>query len=431
MVRAAGSDKAPVPVSEAAASPTLLGALAGKAVEFTAPDMDGGVAVFGLKMLLSDGQEGGLIYPAAMGYDHAIFIVNGEAYTCGGNDYGQCGRVTEAGSRTTLNLGKVPGLTDIVAAEAGHQTSYFLTRAGAVYSCGQNDNGRLGRDDTPDGSSDEPNLGQIPGLPPITAVIAGFYHLILIDEDKNVWTCGDNYYGQLARDVASGSNAETNLAKVAALSNIVSAAAGEEYSAFVTEGGEAYTCGGNDYGQLGRSAPGGSGNSPNLGQVAALSNIVSVAAGQRHAIFIDGDGDVWDCGDNSDGQLGRVVESGNESTPNLGKVAALSHVKAAACGPRHSVFLIEDGTVQTCGYNYAGQLGRVTPNGSEDEPNLGPVPSLSGIGAVAAGENYSAFSGAGAVYDCGQNYNGELGRVTPNGNTSTSNLGPIDFDLAA
>ena len=59
-------------------------------------------------------------------------------------------------------------------------------------------------------------------------------------------------------------------------------------------------------------------------------------------------------GDNAFGQLGNGTSSSN---PNPTPVCVASNVVAVAAGVYHSLFVTTDGTLWAMGYNYYGQLG--------------------------------------------------------------------------
>lgn len=106
--------------------------------------------------------------------------------------------------------------------------------------------------------------------------------------------------------------------------------------------------------------------------------VVHIAAGGMHSFAIDSRGDVWGWGTNLRGQIGiHTGEKGYEeviknpqrvSTMCKGNpILAGSHVVDIVCGEFHSMFLLDDGRVFTCGAYDSGQLG------------LGPGPTLASV----------------------------------------------------
>ncbi|XP_062902909.1 probable E3 ubiquitin-protein ligase HERC4 [Mobula hypostoma] len=83
-------------------------------------------------------------------------------------------------------------------------------------------------------------------------------------------------------------------------------------------------------------------------------------------------------------------------------------VKEVSCGAKHSVFLLTDGTVYTCGQNESGQLGRKT-----DQSALDQIDSLTTITIVnvACGKDHTLALGEnGSVFAWGAGSYGQLGR---------------------
>jgi len=83
--------------------------------------------------------------------------------------------------------------------------------------------------------------------------------------------------------------------------NVIAMAAGDNHSLFVTVDGKLWAMGNNDYGQLGdgtyttRNTP---------VRVNEAANVIVVAAGGQHSLFVTADGKLWAMGRNNYGQLG-------------------------------------------------------------------------------------------------------------------------------
>ena len=192
--------------------------------------------------------------------------------------------------------------------------------------------------------------------------------------------------------------------QVPGLSGITDIAAGADHCLALSEGGDVYGWGANDYGQLGDGWLANH-NTPLL--IDGLSGITAVGAGSFHSLAAGADGSLFAFGDNWAGQIG------NEETPAYAlwpvQVDGLESVAAAAGGGAHSL-AVENGSLFAWGDNGYGQLGFGT-NESSCQP--AQVPGLSGVATAAAGTGHSLAVGAdGSLWAFGQNSYGQLGDGT-------------------
>jgi len=82
-----------------------------------------------------------------------------------------------------------------------------------------------------------------------------------------------------------------------------------------------------------------------------LSDVVAIAAGERHSLALTDSGDLYAWGENGDGQLG----TGNTTDSNV-PVLILSGVSSIGAGYRHSLAVKTDATAWAWGKNAGGQL---------------------------------------------------------------------------
>ncbi|AYV81438.1 MAG: chromosome condensation regulator [Harvfovirus sp.] len=83
-------------------------------------------------------------------------------------------------------------------------------------------------------------------------------------------------------------------------------------------------------------------------------SIKQIACGSAHTLILLTNGTLLTCGDNSSGQLG----SGPGSHRNfLRKVDTIARITQIACGYHHSFIKLEDGSIMSSGGNTSGQLG--------------------------------------------------------------------------
>lgn len=195
---------------------------------------------------------------------------------------------------------------------------------------------------------------------------------------------------------------------------VIQAVATTASSYFLRDDCSVWSCGYNAYGQLGRVVGNGTNAYRNLSAIGSLpTNIVQVAAQGNQAHFLTSDGDVWNCGENTYGELGLAKSAGNPTSSNLTRCTSISNVKQVACGNGFTYFLKKDGTLWSCGKNDKGQLGRAGASGSQGSGNLAKV-NLTGVEKVVCGEDFAYFlvgsPGNYQVYNCGNNDQMQRGR---------------------
>ena len=270
----------------------------------------------------------------------------------------------------------------------------------------------------------------------IKKVVASAANTAAVDDEGNLYTAGDNLRGQLARTLDFYVDEDSVLTKVSTSAKTIDVALGVDHIVVLDENGEVWTAGCNQYGALGIDE--------NAGkywygtQIETLRKVTvgdgsvkirAVAAGQYHTILIDENGGVWTAGYNSDGQLGRS-ENVNSGTPNtvFKKAEGLDNVKivGASGGTAHTVLLDESGNVWTSGSNGYGELGRETNGMSSSVFGKADLQGATAAKFIAAGGTTIVIDTDGKVRTSGINGHGQLGRDTGSESSDSKLLAVTD-----
>ncbi|XP_022919461.1 probable E3 ubiquitin-protein ligase HERC4 isoform X2 [Onthophagus taurus] len=188
---------------------------------------------------------------------------------------------------------------------------------------------------------------------------------------------------------------------------VVEVACGPHHTLFLTKEGKVYSCGNNDYGQLGHDQPR---KRPRPVSLLDAHRIKKVACGMSHSLALNEWGQVFAWGSNSDGQLGLQLNVDNQSTPKIIKTLTTRHIIQIACGANHNIALASNGEIFSWGSNTYGQLGVGTKTQLESTPIM--IGSLSGvpISFIACGFYHTfVLSKSGGVFGWGKNTTGQLG----------------------
>ncbi|PIN18662.1 putative protein, contains RCC1 domain [Handroanthus impetiginosus] len=200
--------------------------------------------------------------------------------------------------------------------------------------------------------------------------------------------------------------------------NLKEIACGGAHTLFLTENGDVYGTGLNDYGQLGIS------DSQNYTmepvRVSSIpKDIIKIAAGYHHSAAITVDGELYIWGNNTNGQLG-LGKKAEKIVPHPCKVECLDgfSIKMAALGFEHSMAVTDKGETLSWGGGESGRLGHghessflgFQKSSSEYTPRL--IKGLEGVKvkSVSAGMLHSAcISENGNVYFFGERDLGKWG----------------------
>ncbi|MBQ1947070.1 MAG: hypothetical protein II359_00460 [Clostridia bacterium] len=136
---------------------------------------------------------------AASGSYSMALTADGKVYAWGAGASGQLGNGTTMNSSypSLVTLDGTTPLSDIVEISAGYSSAYARTASGTVYAWGNNASGQLGNATTT--NSIYPTLMQTANgtATGITAISAGYAHVLLKTQNGGVLAAGENARGQL------------------------------------------------------------------------------------------------------------------------------------------------------------------------------------------------------------------------------------------
>jgi len=239
----------------------------------------------------------------------------------------------------------------------------------------------------------------------IVGIACGSLHCFAIRNDATydhaLYGWGYNMQGQVGNGATGTVVVSPTL--ISGMTTVVSVAAGDRHAIAAKADGTVWVWGYNDFGQLGQGTI-----SPTSAAspvpVTGFSDVVAVGSGLFHCLVVRADGTVWAWGKGDFGELGNGVAS-TSGTP--APVTGLTGVTAVTGGYDHSYALKSDGTVWSWGMNGGGQLGNPVATLSAVPV---PVQELTGVTSIRSGNNHGvARLSNGTVRAWGYNFYNQLG----------------------
>jgi alpha-tubulin suppressor-like RCC1 family protein len=295
----------------------------------------------------------------------------------------------------------------------------------ALFAWGSNYFGQLGLGTTtgPEGCPGSCSAIPVPvqlSSGELVGLAAGEDHALALMRDGKVFSWGNNAEGELGdgtttkdSDVATPVCAPSDAALCPDhLGGVAQVAAGGQFSLALKRSGRVLAWGDGGAGQLGTGT---TTNSDVPTYIPGLTHVVAVSAGGGSALALLRNGTVVAWGSNYDGQLGDGKTEAEQAFSDVPvPVVGLTHVREVSAGGVVSLALLDNGTVETWGYQVRSEFGVPEP-----VDHVAVVPEVvmtesempfTGVRAVAAGYNFSvALLKNGTVDAWGDNNIGELG----------------------
>ncbi|CAF0994212.1 unnamed protein product, partial [Didymodactylos carnosus] len=231
-------------------------------------------------------------------------------------------------------------------------------------------NGQLGLGSNPAGFIATPQRNKFFDDKTCIQVACTLTHSCFLMDDGNVYSCGNNEYSQLGREGR----------------NYVPGTGFSQQKSFLKDNGTVYSFGANNVGQLGL------GNTIDCWRPCPLLSlrgvpICHIACGAHHSIIISKSATVFTCGLNTSGQLG-IGDTDPRFYPTNVKALQYQKVTYASCGEKHTVVITADGGVFSFGSGKHGQLGH---NSTIDELLPRKITELMGseVSQIACGRSHT------------------------------------------
>jgi len=247
----------------------------------------------------------------AAGSDHSLAIdADGNLWVWGHNYYGQLGNGNSGEGAHELVPVQIRAGTKWSAIAAGWDHSLAIDASGNLWAWGYNGFGQLGNGTGGISSADQAIPVPISPETKWTAIAAGWFHNLAIDASGNLWAWGLNSHGQLGngKNGNYGSNYYENYentpVQIKAGTKWTAIAVGSDHSLAIDASGNLWTCGLNEYGQLGNGTSG-DGSDKNIPiQIKAGIKWTAIAGGWNYSLAAGADEGLWAWGYNGYRQLG-------------------------------------------------------------------------------------------------------------------------------
>ncbi|XP_054543881.1 probable E3 ubiquitin-protein ligase HERC6 [Talpa occidentalis] len=288
--------------------------------------------------------------------------------------------------------GPVPG--NLRQAASGERHFLLLHSDGSISACGDNSRGQLGLGDERD--REQPAPVKAFKVLRIGFVSCGKEHSLAVCHKGRVFAWGAGSEGQLG----AGEDKKISLVPVEIKTftdiKIIQVSCGHYHCLALSEDGQVFSWGNNNYGQLGLGKVSPPQAKPKRVESLLGIPMTQVAAGGNHSFALSVSGTSFGWGWNKAGQL-----NGNESpvqSPKTLLIDALKNlcVTYISCGHEHTAVLTQKGRMFTFGDNSYGQLGR-----SCTAEKRGPQP-VEGIDGLVSQIDCGSFHTLAYVYTTGQ-----------------------------
>ncbi|XP_058042569.1 X-linked retinitis pigmentosa GTPase regulator isoform X2 [Ahaetulla prasina] len=313
------------------------------------------------------------------GDEHTSVVTeNGKLYMFGSNNWGQLG----LGTKNTVSKPtcvKVLKPEKVKLAACGRNHTLIYTEKGNLYATGGNSEGQLGLGGTEERSAFH-LVSYFTSQHKIKQLAAGSYTSAALTGDGELYTFGESDNGKLGLSLEQLKNNRVPQLVSGIPSRVNKVACGGGHTVALA-GGEVYTFGLGQYGQLGLGTFIFETSEPKMVDHLGKHKICNIASGENHTALITENGLMYTFGDGRHGKLGLGKENyTNQFVPTLCSNFLRFTVHLAACGGCHMLVFA---TPRPKKYDNIHEL-------EENEPNLSLKVSEMGGDADTFQQTFSA-----------------------------------------
>lgn len=300
---------------------------------------------------------------------------------------------------------RISGLADVQKIVGFEDHYVALTNTGNVYTWGDDFFGQLGNGDNSSTQITTPiHLSDLDDKD-IVDIASGYAFTLCLTKHGSIFSWGYNGDGQLGNEKPESSDSPERIF-VYGDGQFVDIAAGRFHSVALTYTGKVYAWGNNKRGQLGNGEISVKEISPV--EVSGLpENIIAIEAARDRTYALTSDGVLYAWGENDYGQLGDGSTQERHSPVKV--IGIEGKVIAVSAGALHTIILTDENKMYAWGMNEGGQLGIGTTIDSSTPKQVNGLDKVM-IDSIVAGDTFSlALTSKGALYAWGYNGRGELG----------------------
>ena len=280
------------------------------------------------------------------GYRFSVCVDHeGFMWSFGDNEYGQLG----TGNKTNFNVPqKIHDIPPVLSVSCGFGHTLIITSDSNLWSCGYNDNGQLCL-----GNNENQITLQKTSFSNISKISTGNLHSLFQNDKGDIFSCGFNQQGQCGLGHFSSPQITPSLI-LSTPSNIIHFVCGSHHSLFLDSEGNVFSVGNNWFGQLGL---GHITNQNVLNKISNIPRIRAISCVNSSCYLIDFEGNLWTFGLNDLKQLGHGSNT-NIKVPKV--ISSLKYIQQISYGCTGHHFLAKNSQNQifVTGNNTYGQLGK-------------------------------------------------------------------------